>query len=497
MRTRSARRRGLACVLAALALPMALTACVGNAAPPVPKPLPTDGRPNIVFILTDDLSVNLLPYLPHVQALAQAGMSFENYYVVDSLCCPSRAAIFTGQYPHDDGVFSNHGADGGYSAYNANHNQEKSFGVALHRAGYFTGFMGKYLNGYQPSDPPAPGWDDWNVAGMAYSEYGYELNENGSLHFYGHTPDDYLTRVLAQKAVGFVYHAQYTGKPFALEVATFAPHRPATPAPVDQNSFPSLTAPQPPSFGVQPVDPPAWLADLPPLSSGDVKNINHEFRLRVESVQAVDRLIGQVERALAETHQLDNTYLVFSSDNGYHMGEHSLMPGKQTAFTTDIRVPLVVAGPDVPAGRTVDAMTSSIDLAPTFLQLADAQPTGVQDGVSLLDLWHGRTAPSDWQRAVLIEHHGPVDAANDPDVQPNRSGNPPSYEAMRTATSLYVEYDTGEFEYYDLATDPAELYNRYGSLSPQRRAELHGLLHRLQTCHGAVECQRAAAPASV
>jgi N-acetylglucosamine-6-sulfatase len=493
----TAGRRCAAILFVALALPVALTACIGKAAAPAPRPLPTDGRPNIVFVLTDDLSMNLLPYLPHVQALAQQGTSFSNYFVVDSLCCPSRAAIFTGQYPHNDGVFSNHGPDGGYAAYNLNHNPDKSFGVALKKAGYYTGFMGKYLNEYQPFDRPAAGWDTWDVAGNGYFEYGYQLNENGQIHDYGHSPDDYLTNVLAGKAVNFIHQAQFTGKPFALEVATFAPHKPSIPARIDANTLPSLVVPKSPAFGVKSTNAPAWLAHLPGLSAKDIAGIDEQYRQRVESVLAVDRMIGQLERALAATNRLSNTYIVFSSDNGYHMGEHDLMPGKQTAFSSDIRVPLIVAGPGVAAGRTVDAMTSSIDLAPTFLQIGEAAPTDEPDGVSLLDLWQGAPAPADWQRAILVEHRGPVDGSADPDVQSHRSGDPPSYEAMRTRTALYVEYETGEREYYDLATDPYELANVYGSLSAARQVALHQLLASLATCHGAAECQRAATPAGL
>jgi arylsulfatase A-like enzyme len=489
-----AGRRWIAALFTALALPVALTACIGKAAPPPPKAVPTDGRPNIVFILTDDLSMNLVPYMPHVRALAQAGTSFSNYYVVDSLCCPSRAAIFTGLYPHNDGVFTNHGTDGGYSAYNTNKDAQKSFAVGLHNAGYFTGFMGKYLNGYQPNYPAARGWDVWDVAGDAYWEYHYALNENGTEQVYGRAPSDYLTNVLANKAVGFIHQAQYTGKPFALEVATFAPHRPAVPAPMDVNSYPTLTAPRSPAFGVHPLHSPDWLQKIPPLSTKDIANIDESFRLRVESVQAVDRMVGQVERALAATGQLDNTYIVFSSDNGFHLGEHDLRPGKQTAFDTDIRVPLVVYGPHVPGDHTVDAMTSSIDLAPTFLAIGHAQPTAEQDGTSMLSLWHGQPAPRDWQHAVLIEHHGPEKFLQDPDFQGVRSGDPPSYEAIRTENFLYVEYKTGEHEYYDLVHDPYENNNIYGLLSKQRQQQLHEALQRLSLCRGA-ECQQAAAPA--
>jgi arylsulfatase A-like enzyme len=300
--------------------------------------------------------------------------------------------------------------------------------------------------------------------------------------------------VLASKADQFIQDSRYTGKPFALEVATFAPHTPRVPAPMDRGTFPTTAAPRVPAFAHQPANAPSWFSGLGPLTPYDIERIDHGFQRRVEAVQAVDRMVGHLEGLLAQQHQLANTYFVFSSDNGYHMGEYGLMPGKQTAFDTDIRVPLIVAGPGVPVGRTIDAMASSIDLAPTFLQIAGARPSDQPDGTSLLDLLHGGRPPADWQRAVLIEHHGPQFAPQDPDVQSARSGAPPSYEAMRTADSLYVEYVTGEREYYDLRRDPSELHNVVSNLPPRRLAALHTRLMALAHCHGTAECQQAAAP---
>ncbi len=118
--------------------------------------------------------------MPHVLAMQRTGTTLSRYYVVDSLCCPSRSAIFTGEYPHDDGVFTNSGRDGGYNAYNAHGDQSRSFAVALQNAGYQTAMMGKYLNLYVPTrDPPAPGWNVWDVTGNGYPEFNYQLNENG------------------------------------------------------------------------------------------------------------------------------------------------------------------------------------------------------------------------------------------------------------------------------------------------------------------------------
>jgi arylsulfatase A-like enzyme len=497
LRRRRARLRWVCAAVAALTGTAVLAGCSSaahstTAGPPV-APAHPDPRPNIVFVLTDDVSTNLMQYMPHVAAMEQEGTSFSNHYVVDSLCCPSRAAIFTGQYPHDDGVFTNGGADGGYSAYTRDGDAAKSFAISLQRAGYRTALMGKYLNEYLPQiDPPAPGWDVWDVSGYAYPEYNYSLNENGTVQHYGHAPADYLTDVLSQKATSFIDSSAAQGKPFALEVATFAAHHPFTPGPQDEDSFPTVTAPRSPAFGVKPTAPANWLEKVPPLAPRDVRHIDDAFRLRVEAMQAVDRTIGQLQRVLVAKGLAQNTYFVFTSDNGFHMGEYGLRPGKQTAFDTDIKVPLIVTGPNVPPAATVSAFTSSIDFAPTFEQIAGITPAADTDGVSMLPLWQGQPPPPDWQQGILVEHHGPDFLPGDPDRQTARAGNPPSYEAVRTADALYVEYYDGDREYYDLAKDPYELHNLAAVAPPSTLAPLRDMLHALENCHGSTSCQAAA-----
>ena len=450
-------------------------------------------RPNIVFILTDDLSTDLIPYMRQVRALEARGLTFEDYFVSDSLCCPSRASIFTGSFPHDTGVFSNVGPDGGFHVFYDRGEVQSTFNVALQLAGYRTAMMGKYLNGYMggPAESPVPdtyvppGWDEWDVAGDGYPEYSYTLNENGTLQYYGHEPQDYLTDVLARKGVDFIDSSAGSGQPFFLELATFAPHRPYTPAPRDAGLFPGLKAPEPPNFDVLPTDPPRWLAGHPPLTARKVRRINHVFRLRVQAVQSVDDMIGAIEAALAAHHMLRNTYIVFSSDNGLHTGEYRLMPGKLTAFDTDIRVPLVVTGPQVPEGKTTDAMAENIDLAKTFTAIGGTTLPG--DGHSLMSLLEGEQ-PADWRNAILVEHHGPDVGKNDPDAQDRTSGNPTTYEAMRTHRFLYVEYADGEREFYDLVSDPYELHNIVASLAPGELARLHAELAKLENCHTGSTC---------
>jgi N-acetylglucosamine-6-sulfatase len=467
----------------------ALAAVAGCSSPAATHPKPAiHDRPNFVFVITDDLSWNLVSHMPNLVALQRAGTTMSRYYVVDSLCCPSRSAIFTGQYPHDDGVFTNAGNDGGYFAFNKHGDEQKSFALALHKAGYRTALMGKYLNQYQPAYPKPPGWDEWDAAGNAYGEFGYNLNENGRLQHYGKAPQDYLTDVLAAKASSFIDSSAASGRPFMLEVATFAPHAPYTPAPRYPHADQQLAAPKTPAYDRLPTDPPPWLKGHPHLSALDKRNITTTFRKRVQDDLSVDDMIGQLEDELRAKGLDRNTYFVFSSDNGFHLGEYTLSSGKQTAFETDIRVPLIVSGPGVPAGRDVSQLTSSIDLAPTFETLAGVPVPASVDGHSLAGLWHGQD-PVGWPLAVLIEHHGPNFSPDDPDRQTYKAGDPPTYEAVRTPTALYVRYAGGAQEYYDTATDPYELHNLAGNGVPE---VLRQALSALENCHGGASCWAAA-----
>ena len=198
-------------------------------------------------------------------------------------------------------------------------------------------------------------------------------------------------------------------------------------------------------------------------------------------------MIARVERTLKAAGVARNTYIVFSSDNGFHMGEHRLLPGKLTAFDSDIRVPLIVTGPGIAGGRTIDRMAENIDLAPTFSRLAGTSMPATIDGHSLVPLLHDRPIAR-WRDAVLIEHHGPERAPFDPDLPGIGAGNPTSYEAVRTPNEVYVEYVDGETEYYDLTRDPYEIDNTVRSLSPQHRAQLHATLTGLEACGGQRDC---------
>jgi arylsulfatase A-like enzyme len=460
-------------------------------------PAPAGHPANIVFVLTDDLATNLLPYMPVVQALQRRGMTFADYFVSDSLCCPSRASIFTGNFPHDTHIETNVPAGGGFSTFWQRGEQQLSFNIALERAGYDTAMMGKYLNGYLQSgtDPAGyryvpPGWNEWDAAGFGYPEFDYLMNQDGAVHYFGHAPGDYLTDVLTRRGVALIDRAAAAHRPFFLELATYAPHRPYTPAPQDKHDFPGLTAPETPAFNRLPTHPPRWLAGHHRLAARKIALVNRAFRRRAQSVQAVDRMIEAVESALAANHETQNTYIVFSSDNGLHMGEHRLMPGKLTAYDTDIHVPLIVAGPGVPAGTSTPLIAQNVDLAQTFAAMAGAS-AAPDDGHSLLAVMHGHPPP-DWRSAALVEHRGPATSPLDPDAQSRASGNPTTYVAMRTSAYLYVQYLDGEHEFYDLRHDPYEIHNRARRLTGAQRAALNSDVDALHRCHTGPACWAAA-----
>jgi N-acetylglucosamine-6-sulfatase len=453
-------------------------------------------RPNVVFVLTDDLSMNLLPFMPHVLAMQHAGLTFNDYFVTDSLCCPSRASILTGNFPHDTGILDNFGPHGGFPEFYRRHEAKRTFAIHLQRAGYLTALMGKYLNGYMnspdgqhvrrvPANYVPPGWSEWDAAGWGYPEFDYRLNEDRRVKWFGKRPSDYLTDVISRRGTDFINRAVRTRKPFFLELSTFAPHRPYVPAPRNCHDYAGLTAPEQGNFDVVPTNAPRWLAGRAPLTGAEIQSINSVFKSRAQAVEAVDEMIGRLEHTLARDGIAKNTYVVFSSDNGLHTGEYRLMPGKMTAFDTDIHVPLVVVGPGVPAGATTDALASNIDLAKTFAAIGRTGMDG--DGHSLLSVFHGRT-PGDWRNAILVEHHGRTLSPQDPDYQTATSGDPPTYQAMRTKSFLYVEYGDGGREFYDLRTDPLELDNVVDELSQATRSQLHSELAAIHRCHGGRTC---------
>jgi N-acetylglucosamine-6-sulfatase len=482
--------RSLIVLSAALGMVAGLSGAVGasqSESSPTAKP---GKKPNFVFILMDDLDRNLsfdASRFPKFNSLmVEKGTTFSNAFVTDSLCCPSRSSILRGQYVHNHDVRSNRPPLGGFEKFHGNGDEQSTIATWLHDAGYRTGLLGKYLNGYPNGVEPTfvpPGWDVWAspVGGNGgYSEYNYRLNENGTLVRHGAAPQDHLVDVLSQKSGEFIQ--QSGDKPFFLYVAPFVPHAPATPAPRHADAFPGVQAPRTVSFNQPDVSAePQWLRDRPLLSDQQVASIDALYRKQLQSMLAVDDLVENVVGTLQKTRQLDNTYIVFTSDNGFHLGQHRLPQGKITAFEEDIRVPLVVRGPDVPAGKKVDEFAANIDFAPTFAKLGGAKAPSFVDGRSLEPVLHGKSPGDGARKAVLVEQFTDGGGRR----RGRRGSVPPTYAAVRTDRYTYVEYVTGERQLYDLRSDPDQLHNIVGTADPKLVQDLAKQLNALQRCKGA------------
>ena len=497
----TAGRRLIVTMLTALTFLGALAACTGSSTgtPHVGR-AGSPQRPNIVFILTDDLSNDLLQYMPHVRALAEQGTSFSHYYVVDSLCCPSRAAIFTGMYPHDDGVFRNVAAkagnvdDAGYAAFEMHNDEHKTYATSLHAADYRTAMMGKYLNGYAPHDPVPLGWDEWDVGGVAaYKEYDYSLNQDGIQVQYGHNPADYLTTVLSHRASSVIDDASRSKKPFAMEVATFAPHLPATPAPRFAHSFPNLRAPHGPAWDTLPTDPPSWLAKFPKLSRADIANINNVYRRRVRSVQSVDELVANLERQAA-CRSRDEEHLL-RVQLRQRLPHRSVPAAAGQADRVRHRHPRAADRDRAGGARGSHRVGAHLQHRPH----PDLRGPGRRETDRTGRRHQPDVAAARFARAAGLAA-GRAHRAPRPGLQPQGPRlpelprrDPQSYEAVRTAGALFVEYRDGEQEYYDTRTDPNELHNLASTPSAApAMAAMHLTEQALARCHGTTQCQAAA-----
>ncbi|HET7142764.1 MAG TPA: sulfatase [Anaerolineales bacterium] len=480
--------------------------------------------PNIIVVLTDDMDLKLSPFLKNTTSLiAEQGATFTNYFVTSSICCPSRASMLRGQYAHNTNVLANAPPVGGFKRFFQDNKESDSLATWLNQADYRTSLIGKYLNGYPvPAGKKylPPGWTDWHVFTFLKPDEstslfnGYTMNENGSLVDYGYSADDYSTDVIKQKSIDFINRNSTDNTPFFLLISVYAPHGPSIPAPRHAAMFVDLEYPIGPSFNEADVtDKPALIQAL--TSTGDETDqydADNLYRRRAQSLQAVDELVTEVISSLEKNEQLDNTYIIFTSDNGFHIGEHGLPPGKGLPYEEDIHVPLMIRGPAIKANSIVGQLTTNIDLAPTIAELAGIDPAKFVDGRSILNLLQPQPDPDlKWRKGFLVEM-GLMEAGTSSSttklsainsVNPQAVNEYPdsrydpllsqvgggAYRGMRTETFLYVEYQNGELEFYDLVSDPYELNNIASGLDPKILSSLHSWLGQLQTC-SAKDCRK-------
>jgi len=481
-------------------------------------------KPNVVVILTDDQTLESMRVMPHVQALlADEGTTFSNYVDTFPLCCPSRATLLTGQYAHNHHVVNNiaftaapNAPIGGSGALD----HTNTLATWLHDSGYQTAHIGKYLNCWANNTTPCragtpavpPGWDDWfgliDPYPANYDYFSFDALDNTQTRHFGPAADIYQTDVLADRAVDDIEHMAARQQPFFLNIWPQAPHAgggttapnafsPA-PAPRHTNLFTTETPPNGPAvgetdvsdkpayirctFGLTPNAPPGPGCPNPPTATWTATGLAPTYRATLQSLQAVDELVARVVDTLAATGELDNTVIIYTSDNGYTFGEHRLKYRKIVPYEESVHVPLIIRGPGFPAGHTAPQPTANIDIAPTIVDLTGITAHRTPDGRPLQPIAQNPTTATN--RAILLEDW-PTGTF---------TGIPPHYDAVRTPTDVYIQYATGENEYYDLTNDPHQLNSLHNDpTTTTRRTTLTTLINQLKTCAGPT-CQLTAPP---
>ncbi len=460
-----------------------------------------EAAPNVVVILTDDQEdTGSMAYMPKLHALiAEQGVTFTNSFVNLPLCAPSRASFLTGLCAHNTGIKANNPADGGgWEAFKDK--EANALPVWLQRAGYKTAFLGKYVNRYgqqsslgallswagsladvefksatigNPRDWVPPGWDLWYAFTQWRARYyDYAINENGSIYRFGHRPEDYSTDVLKERAKRFIADRAGHPDPFFLLIATKAVHAQgsrAVPAPRHADALKDVWLPRDSALDGKDASGKPKKTSIKGVTGAALAKA---YRAELQTLQSVDDLVEAVVDALKAAGKLDDTLIVYTSDNGFLYGQHRVI-GKSAPYEGSIKVPLVMRGPGIPEGKTITALVNNLDVVATIADLAGAAPGYALDGRSLAPLFADPNAA--WRSAILIE--SPVARFMKPFTR---------FTGVRTATLKYVRYDSGRERLFDLRTDPGELHD----VAPQPSysgdlARLRSLNEALKTCSGA------------
>jgi N-acetylglucosamine-6-sulfatase len=394
-------------------------------------------RPNFLHILTDDQTIDSLRYMTETERLlGEGGTTFTRYHATQPLCCPSRASFLTGQYPHNHGVLDNL-PPYGYGAMDFS----RTIYTALHDGGYRTGWVGKVLNGYGDQGlVPEPGFDEWMVPlrNSEHNMFDYALSDNGTEVGVEGT---YQNDVYADRASQFL--ATHGSQPFLLTLALFSPHWNLCGVDASGNVLPGRCPPQP-----APGDLGTFAGTKFPFgpdftgTRAERAEANVYWQRELESLQSVDRIVGALVEQLAAQGELDDTYVIFQSDNGYLHGEHGIFD-KNVAWDRSVRVPLLIRGPGFSPGAVRDDLTANVDVPATILDAAGVPPPLPQDGWSLLGP-HRR-------RVLLLER-----------IDGSRSRLQQPWRQIKTANGwdYWRDLISGRRHLYDLDRDPAQIHNR-------------------------------------
>ena len=408
-------------------------------------PLQKDDRPNFLIIISDDQRFDTMEYMPETQSrIFDQGVTFSNGFVTTPFCCPSRSSILTGLYAHNHYVHQN--------------NDKLLLPTVvenLHKNGYYTGLVGKYLNSWNGDTRPE--FDYWVsfFGGTMNNYYNPELNVNGTWS----KQTGYSTYLFEDYAKEYLTKATEQRKPFFLIFAPNAPHAPYTPLKEDKGLYTDLPPHRPPNYNeVDMSDKPASIADKPLLTEKDSVEIETLRRRQILTLTSLDRSIGEIMKTLEETGELDNTVIIFLSDNGKHWGEHRLET-KSTAYEEVVKVPFAMRYlPLIPTPYVEDKLVANIDIAPTIYELSETKTPEVMDGQSLVQLLK---RSGEWRTHLLLE------------AWPDRG----HWAAIRTDQFIYIETENDKSEFYDLKVDPYEMESAINDPSYQSIiSELNALL---------------------
>jgi N-acetylglucosamine-6-sulfatase len=495
-------------------------------------------QPNLLLILTDDQDYELgsLDFMPKVKKhLTDRGVFFERFYVNTALCCPSRATLLRGQFCHNTNVTNLAEPWGGAHKYLRLNLYQDDLATWLQNAGYHTAHIGKFLNGYNMQDINHPGFTTWLplVDPGQYDYYNSTFKFPGNLYknFPGVHQVDVITNltltVMAQAAIE-------EQKPFFIQVASVATHQSwqqpgswvpppehcplrkpdgtigchPVPAHRHADAFPDLKAPRPPSYNESDETQnlrPSFLKNFPTFNEEQAEAADLFYRDRIRTLLSVDEMVETFVKFLEEKNLLDNTIIMYTSDNGYHIGEHRMNGGKREAYEEDIHVPFIIRGPRIPHGVVLnDVLGSNVDIAPTFADFAGVTVPDWVDGRSLVPVV-SKTKKSSEQtdssddstlqpasrigvqsrQLTYVEHYG----ESEPNYIWGGTYWNNSYQAIRVRNNtddwLYVEWCTNEGELYNHAEDPHQVHNLFYLEEQQQRVSwFSNILHHMRVCKG-------------
>lgn len=465
-------------------------------------------QPNMILLLTDDQDLTLggntpMPYTRGL--MSTAGAKLNNFFVNTPVCCPSRATILTGKYPHNWHTTS----PGACMHMNVTSPafKKSTIGVQMRSLGYTTGMFGKLVNPEgmgeycDRSNPqPLPGFDDFLAMCNDNRYFQNKFTLNGRIFTSGTSPHDYLTSLIGNQTMDFVSRALEQEKPFFAYVAPHAPHVPATPAPWYEAEFSGLKAPRTPNYNFSALDHHYVIRSQASLSATVEKEVDELFEDRWRTLLSVDDITRALVPLLEQHGQLNNTYIIHTSDHGFQLGQFRLPSCKLQPYDHDLRVPFSIIGPGIPAGYNFDLVAGMVDLAPTLLSLVGGSPPPTMDGRSFAELL---LKPSNagtirqkhmieyWTLGNVIRYGHYIDMPNNTYIGVRLLNSTHNYMYAEFYNGDTSEFDSPlEYELFDVAEDPYQMVNLYGTEKENKllMAELQQFIHTEVKCSGQPNC---------